>query len=122
MKTEATYSNGKSQESRKRTGNASGAEEHGLSELAFTPAIPHRDIVSNTRVEPSLSHSQEQTSDEQALEVLHDAHERHDDAPGHHDGRQPDGRAEDLEAEVGRHFEGAVGEEEDGQLIRERKG
>jgi hypothetical protein len=49
--------------------------------------------------------------------ILHDAHKRHDGSPGHHDGRQPDRGAEPLQQQVGGHFEGAVGEEEDWSQI-----
>ncbi len=47
--------------------------------------------------------------------VGHDAHERHDDAPGHHDGREPYGWSDLFEYQVAGDLKGGVGEEEGGE-------
>ena len=98
-----------------RAGHAGRGEEHGLPQLGLAPDIPHRDIVRDTGVQPSLRDAKEESCSEQALEVRDDTHEGHDSAPSDHDSRQPDGRPKAFKEEIGRHLEDAVGEEEDGE-------
>lgn len=69
----------------------------------------------NTGEETGLGQTEEDTRSEKSVVVLNDAHQGHDDAPGHHDGRQPPAGAELLEEQVAGDLEGSVGEEEDGQ-------
>ena len=69
----------------------------------------------NTGKETGLRHAKEDASGEKSVIVLDDAHERHDETPGHHDGGQPQTWSELLENQVAGDFEGSIGEEEDGQ-------
>lgn len=94
------------------TRNRRRAEEKRLSELSLVSAVPHGDIVRYSREETSFRDAEEDASDEEAVVVLDDAHERHYYAPCHHDSWEPDRRAEFLQHEVAGHFECAIREEE----------
>lgn len=67
----------------------------------------------DARKQSGLSHSEKDASYQQAVVVLHDAHQGHDDAPRNHDGRQPHARMELLQQQVTRDLERGVCEEED---------
>lgn len=122
----------KRQKPRESTRNRRGAEEKCLSELGFVSAVPHGNVVRDSREETSFCDAEEDASDEEAMVVLDDTHERHYDAPCDHDRWQPDGGTEFLEPvqfssasgsiytridrnshQVTRHLEGAIREEED---------
>lgn len=79
------------------TRNRRRAEEKRLSELSLVSAVPHGDIVRYSREETSFRDAEEDASDEEAVVVLDDAHERHYYAPCHHDSWEPDRRAEFLQ-------------------------
>jgi hypothetical protein len=68
---------------------------------------------SNTREKTGFGHAQENTRNQEAVVVLNQAHECHDETPCHHDGGQPATRSELLEKQVGGDFKGRICEEED---------
>jgi hypothetical protein len=103
------------QQSAERSRNTGRAEEHGLPQLDLLAPVPIRQIVCHAGEQAGLGHAQDDARAQEASKVPHDAHERHDDAPRHHDGGQPDGRAHSLQHQVAGHLEGGVGEEEGGQ-------
>ena len=105
----------KRQQATEGTGDTGGAEEHGLAELDLLPLVPVRQVVGDAREQPGLGDAQENARREEALKVLDNSHEGHHNAPRHHDGGQPDGRADLFEHEVARNLEGCVCEEECGQ-------
>jgi hypothetical protein len=61
---------------------------------------------------PSFRHTQKNPRNEQSVEILHYAHERHDNPPCHHDTGQPHTRPQLLQQQVTGHLERGVSKEE----------
>jgi hypothetical protein len=84
----------------------------------------------DSRKETSFGHAQEDSGDQQAMEILHQAHQSHlqvcqhclqhcyrrtctdNDTPSYHNGRQPDRRPQLLQQHVTWHLESAICKEE----------
>jgi hypothetical protein len=67
----------------------------------------------DSREQTGLCESEKDASDEKTVVTLDDTHERHHNAPSHHDGGKPNAGTELLEEEVRWHLKGGIGEEED---------
>lgn len=104
-----------SKQTREGTSNRGGREEHSLSELKLSSAVPGGEIVSDTREKTSLEDTEQDSCGEKTSIVLNNTHKSHDQAPENHDGREPDRGSELLKQHVRGDFEGGVGEEEDGE-------
>jgi hypothetical protein len=68
-----------------------------------------------TGKETRFSHSKHESGGKQALVVGNKAHQRHDDAPGKHDGCEEDPGCQSLQQGIGDWLENGVRYEEDGQ-------
>lgn len=51
-----------------------------------------------------LEYSENHSARDEALEVLHYSHARHDDSPAYNQERQPDARSDLLQDNIGRHL------------------
>lgn len=105
-----SYADQIGKEARKGPSAACCTIEQGLSVLRLVSTIPESDIVNEAGIETALCHPKEETSDEQATEVLDKPHQRlldtrlgpgrgwdrvtaityHDYSPADHDGWQTD--------------------------------
>ena len=74
---------------------------------------PEAQEEDRTREEAGFGHTQDETQDGELLEVRDPREEDRDDAPGHHDARQPATSAELVERQVAGDFEQDVADEED---------
>ena len=92
-----------------------GGEEDGGSDAEFTSPVPAGEVVVDTREQASFCQAQEEPRGHQTLEVMAQAHGRHDYAPQDHDQRNENAGSKALEEHVGQGFGQCVGDEEDGQ-------
>ena len=60
-------------------------------------AIPHCNIVCDSRKKSSFSDSEKETCNEKTMVGFDDSHKCHNNAPSNHNCRKPDGRTETLE-------------------------
>lgn len=101
------------EEARESTSHGRGGEEETLAQSHLRGAVPHGEVVCDTRIETSLSDSKEDTDDQETSIVINDAEADRAGSPGDHNRWQPYRGSELLEEEVGWDFKCAVGEKED---------
>jgi hypothetical protein len=103
------------EETTEGTGGGGGGEEESNAESDLVATVPLREEVGDTGEEAGLGGTEEDTSDEETLKVLDEAHTSHDTTPGDHDDREPHGRTPGLHDHVGRDLTEDVEHEEDAE-------
>ena len=73
--------------------------------MRLCPLIPHTQIEHHARKQSAFRDTQKETRDNEACEVLCYAEEGGDDAPGEHEGREPESRGGAFEDYVAGDFE-----------------
>lgn len=102
----------------KRTSQGRSTEEETNTILPLSPLIPHAKVEDDAGEQATLRDAEEEARDEEAGEVVHEAHEGGDDAPGDGEGGEPqawrraleDDVAGDLEEDVADKVHGEAGE------------
>jgi len=97
------------------TSQRSGGKEEGVSLLDLITFVPHGNEVRTSREDGSLEDAQEEASSEKTAQAMNKSLHDSDETETEHHKRQPDGRAELLQEEVGWDFEQDIRNEEDGE-------
>jgi hypothetical protein len=95
--------------------NGGGGEEDGGAHTELGALVPAAEIVIDAGEQTRLGQTEKPARRRQSREIGHQAHERHTDAPGEHDGWDEDAGTPAFEQDLGEGFEEGVGDEEDGQ-------
>lgn len=103
------------EETTEGTGGCSGGEEESNAESNLVAAVPLRKEVRDTGEEAGLGNTEEDTGNEETLEVLDETHTSHNATPGDHDNGKPHGRTPGLHDHVGRDLAEDVEHKEDGE-------
>lgn len=86
----------------KRARERRAAEEERDPELALPPLVPHGEVVNHAGEQPALCDTEEEPRDEEAGQVLDDAHQGRNDSPCYRQRREPYSRRRLLEYNVAR--------------------
>lgn len=84
-------------------------EEQRDSIVRFSALVPHGQVENDAGEETRLCDAKEESSDDEAGEVVRDAEESRDDAPGEHESWKPYFRRGALEDDVAGNFEENLG-------------
>jgi hypothetical protein len=116
---QATYAihlrDGGGEKTAKGASDGGGGEEDCGPHAEFRAFVPATQIIVHTRKQARLSQTQEPARSGEPRKILHQAHERHAQAPREHDGGDKDRGAEFLEHDLGQGLEDGVGDEENGK-------